>query len=213
MNRCLLVVVWLVLLFPATAPAQEPSAIALPPPRTDGGKPLMQALMARSSSREFSAKPLPAEVLSDLLWAGFGINRPEDGRRTAPSARNWQEIDIYAATADGVYLYDAKANALKPVLAEDIRALTGGQDFVKDAPLNLIYVADYEKMQGSDAEKEPMAYADTGFIAQNVYLYCASEGLVTVVRAWIEKPALAKKIGLRPTQHITLSQTVGFPKE
>jgi nitroreductase len=209
MNRCLIAALIAVLL-PLSARAQ--SSVPLPAPRTEGGRPLMQALMARSSSREFSTKPLPAEMLSDLLWAGFGINRPKDGGRTAPSARNWQEIDVYVATADGLYLYDAKKNELQGVLAEDVRALTGGQDFVTNAPLDLIYVADYEKMKGTDAEKEPMAYADTGFIAQNVYLYCASEGLAAVVRAWIDKPALAKKMGLRPTQHITLSQTVGFPK-
>jgi SagB-type dehydrogenase family enzyme len=212
MNCKLFSALSLALLLSATAGAQEP--VALPAPRTEGGKPLMQALMARASSREFSAKPLPAQMLSDLLWAGFGINRPKDGRRTAPSARNWQEIDLYVATADGLYLYDAKKNELQTIVSEDVRALAGMQGFVKSAPLNLVYVADYERMGGgSDAEKEPMAYADTGFIAQNVYLYCASEGLATVIRASVDKPALAKKIGLRPAQHITLSQTVGYPKE
>ena len=211
MNRCLLAAASIALLLPLSARAQ--SSVSLPAPRTEGGKPLMQAQKARSSSRGFSAKPLPVDVLSDLLWAGFGINRPKEGRRTAPSARDGQEIEIYVATADGLYLYDAKKNELQTILAEDIRGLTGVQGYVKDAPLNLVYVADYEKMRGADAEKESISFADTGFIAENVYLYCASEGLAAVIRASVDKPALAKKIGLRPGQHITLSQTVGFPKE
>jgi nitroreductase len=210
MIRTRLVVFALACVLPIAALAQNP--VALPVPRTEKGMPLMQALKERKSSRAFNAEPLPPQVLSDLLWAAFGINRPADGRRTAPSARNWQEIDIYVATADGLFLYEAKAHQLKPVLGEDIRALTGTQAFVKNAALNLVYVADHEKMGGgSDAEKEPFTYADTGLIAENVCLYCASEGLATVIRASIDKPALAKKLGLAPTQRITLAQTVGYP--
>jgi nitroreductase len=191
---------------------QDEGIGALPKPQTDGGKPLMQALKERKSTRAFSPKPLGAQQLSDLLWAACGANRP-DGRRTAPSAVNWQEIDVYVATADALYLYDAKAHALKLTLAEDVRKLTGVQDFVKDAPVNLVFVADYARM-GRATEKDKVFYSatDTGFISQNVYLYCASEGLATVVRGLVNRDALSKKMNLRPEQHITLAQTVGYPK-
>ena len=192
---------------------QELKTIKLPAPQTEGGKPLMQALKERKSTREFSSEKLPAEVLSNLLWAAFGINRPESGKRTAPSAMNWQEIDIYAATADGCYLYDANEHILKPVLAEDIRELTGTQYFVKNVPLNLVFVADLSKMGGSsDDGKEKTALADTGFISQNVYLFCASESLATVVRGLVDKPALAEKMNLHPDQRIILAQSVGYPE-
>ncbi len=194
--------------------AQELKTIPLPKPQLDGGKPLMQVLKDRKSSREFRSEKLPQQVLSNLLWAASGVNRPESGKRTAPSARNWQEIDIYVAASEGLYLFDAKAHLLKPILTEDIRALTGPQSFVKDAALNLIYVADFSRISGAlNEEKEFYSAADTGFIAQNVYLFCASEGLVTVVRAMIDRPALGKRMKLRPEQKITLSQPVGYPKK
>jgi SagB-type dehydrogenase family enzyme len=194
--------------------AEEPKPIQLLKPQTEGGKPFMQVLKDRKTSREFGSEKLPAQVLSNLLWAAFGVNRPDSGKRTAPSAMNWQEIDIYVATADGLYLFDAKAHLLKPVLAEDIRAMTGLQPFVKDVPLNLIYVADFSRMgSATNEEKEFYSAADTGFIAQNVYLYCASEGLATVVRGLVDKPALAKTMKLRADQKITLVQSVGFPKK
>jgi SagB-type dehydrogenase family enzyme len=178
----------------------------------EGGKPLMQVLKERKSAREFSAEKLSPQVLSNLLWAAFGINRPS-GQRTAPSASNKQEMDIYVASGDGLYLYDAKANQLKQVLAEDIRALTGTQAFVKDAAINLVYVADLAKAGRTNPEAiELYSGADTGFISQNVYLFCASEGLATVVRASVDKPALAKAMKLRADQKIVLAQSVGYPK-
>ena len=174
----------------------------------------MQVLKDRSSSREFSPEKLPIQVLSNLLWAAWGINRPDSGKRTAPSAVSYQEIDIYVATSDGLYLYDAKAHMLKPILSEDIRALTGRQPFVKDAPVNFVYVADFSKMtRSSNEDKDLFSAANTGCIAQNVYLFCASEGLATVLRASIDRPALAKAMNLRPDQKIILSQTVGYPKK
>ena len=192
---------------------EEQKPIQLPKPQI-AGNPLMQLLAKRSSSRDFSSEPLPLNILSNMLWAASGINRPESGRRTAPSAKNLQEIDIYAATAEGLYLYDAKANLLKPILAKDIGGMTGTQGFVKEAAVNLIYVADYSKMGSlSDEVKNMYAAADTGFISENVYLYCASEGLSTVVRAGIDRPALAKAMGLRPDQRIILAQSVGYPKK
>jgi nitroreductase len=202
------------LICPSFVLAQELKAIQLPPPQTDGGRPLMQVLKDRGSSRNFSPEKLPIQVLSNVLWAAFGVNRPDSGGRTAPSANNSQDMDIYVATADGLFLYDAKANLLKPVLAEDIRALTGRQPFVKEAPVNLIYVSDLSKMtRAAPGDREFYAAAHTGFISQNVYLFCASEGLATVVRALMDRPALAKAMGLRPDQRITLVQTVGYPKK
>jgi len=193
--------------------AAELLPVKLPPPNLNSGKSLMQSLQVRKSSRDFSAKKLPVEVLSNLLWAAFGVNRPDSGRRTAPSAVNWQEIDIYVAMADGLYLYNAKDHVLKPVIKEDIRGLTGKQAFVKEAPVNLIYVANYSRMGGGYAEEKSFySAADTGFIAQNVYLYCASEGLATVVRGLIDRDVLAKAMQLRDNQKIVLSQTVGYPK-
>ena len=183
-------------------------------PQLDIGRPLMKVLKDRSSSRSFSTEKLPVKVLSNLLWAASGVNRQDAGKRTAPSARNWQEIDIYIAMADGLYLYDPKNHVLKPVLSGDIRTLTGKQDFVKDAPVNLIYVADFSKM-GDATKDEKVLYsaADTGFISQNVYLFCSSEGLATVVRGSIDREALAKAMKLRPDQKIILAQTVGYPKK
>jgi SagB-type dehydrogenase family enzyme len=193
--------------------AQELQPIQLPKPQTDGGRPLMQLLRDRKSVREFSAEKLPLPVLSNLLWAAFGVNR-SDGRRTAPSARNWQETGIYVASDDGLYLYDAKGHMLMPILKDDIRAMTGTQPYVRDAPINLVYVADYGKAGTSPMEQKDLWTAcDTGFIAQNVYLYCTSEGLSTVVRGLIDKPALAKVMKLRPDQKIILAQSIGYPKK
>ncbi len=194
--------------------AQESEIIKLPAPQMTGGKPLLDCLKARQSARDFGSEKLSPQVLSNLLWAAFGINRPESGKRTAPSAVNWQDIDLYAATADGLFLYLPKEHALKRVLAEDVRAATGSQDFVKTAPLNLVYVSDYSKIpRGTDEDKRFHSGAHTGFISQNVYLYCASEGLSTVVRGLVDRETAAKAMQLRPEQRITLAQTVGYPKK
>lgn len=185
--------------------------IALPPPAEQGGLPLMQALKARRSSREFGAKELPQQVLSDLLWAAFGINRPQGGR-TAPSAHDWEEIDVYAALRSGLYLYRSKEHALLLVCAGDVRERTGIQEFVGEAPLNLVYVADLSRMtEASQEEKRWYSGPDAGFIAQNVYLYCASAGLATVVRGMVDRTSLAKAMRLRPDQQIVLAQSVGYP--
>ena len=202
-----------ILLFPALSIAQQLKTINLPAPQTTGGMPLMQVLKARHSTREFSSRKLPLQVLSNLLWAAFGVNRPESGKRTAPSAMNRQEIAIYVATADGLYVYDAKGNKLDPVLNEDVRAATGTQSFVGEAPVNLVYVADLAKAGGASAEDRALyTGADTGVIAQNVYLFCASEGLGVVVRGSVNRTALAKNMKLRPDQKIILAQTVGYPR-
>ncbi len=206
------VVIFALLLCPVLTLGQDLKPVTLPSPQTDGGKPLMQALKERHSSREFGSAKLPPQVLSNLLWAAFGINRP-DGKRTAPSAKDWQEIDIYVATAEGLFVYDPKGNKLDPVLADDVRGSTGLQPFVKDAPVNLVYVADLAKTGKGSGDNDLYIGADAGFIAQNVYLFCASEGLNVVVRGGVDRTALAKVMKLRRDQKILLSQTVGYPKQ
>ncbi|MFZ5500314.1 MAG: nitroreductase family protein [Candidatus Micrarchaeota archaeon] len=211
-NCCL--VALLVLMLSGDLLAQESKPVPLPQPQMEGGKPLMQALKARKTTREFSDQKISTQVLSNLLWAAFGINRPDSGRRTAPSALNRQEIDIYVTAAEGLFLYNAKEHSLKQILATDIRALTGRQNTAKEAALNLVYVADLTKMgDAPEADKLPTAWADTGFIGQNAYLYCASEGLGVVIRANIDREALGKAMKLRPEQRITLAQSIGYPKK
>lgn len=195
--------------------AQELKPVALPTPQTSGGKPLMLCLKERKSGREFASTPLSRQTLSNLLWAAWGINR-EDGRRTAPSSSNKQELDIYLVMADGAYVWDAKANTLKPVAQGDFRKQAGTpqQQYVADAPLTLVYVADTSKMNGTDDNaKFATANANTGFISQNVYLFCASAGLSTVVRGGLDRVELSKALNLRPEQKITLDQPVGYEKK
>jgi SagB-type dehydrogenase family enzyme len=193
--------------------AEELKLIKLSPPQLDSGKSLMQALKDRQSARSFSLRQLPVDVLSNLLWAADGINRAGSGKRTAPSAMNWQEIDIYVATKDGLYLYNPEGHALKQILNKDIRSLTGRQSFAGEAPVNLVYVSDLSRTGDTPAEDKTMfTAADAGFISQNVYLYCASAGLATVVRGFIDRGALAKAMKLRGDQRIILAQTVGYPK-
>lgn len=194
--------------------AQELAPIPLPAPQTDGGKPLMQVLKLRATGRAFAPDPLPPQVLSNLLWATWGINRPESGKRTAPSARNWQELDVYVTLDKGAFLYDAASHTLKPVSSGDLRALTGSQDFVKDAPVTLVFVADTSRMKGATPDKtEAYAWADAAFLSENAYLFCASEGLATGVRAMVDRPPLAKALKLKDTQIIAFAQSVGYPKK
>jgi nitroreductase len=186
--------------------------INLPAPQKTGGMPLMDALAKRSTSRAFDSKDLSAQQLSSLLWAAFGINRP-DGKRTAPSANNKQATDVYVLLRTGAYVYDAKANKLEPVLPEDLRKLGGTQDFVTNAPVTLVFVADLSKMgDGSVESKRNTANVNVGYISQNVYLFCASEGLATGARGSVDRAALGSKMKLRPDQLIILAQSVGYPK-
>ena len=207
------VVVGLVVLSGALA-AQEPAPIKLPAPKMDGGMPLMQALKARHSEREFGGAKLTPQVLSNLLWAAWGINRP-DGHRTAPSASNKQEIEIYITLPDGAFVWDAKTNTLNPVATGDLRGATGTQPFPATAALNLVYVADMSKAgrPATDPQQAMNVGADAGAIVENVYLFCASEGLVSVVRASVPKDTLARQLKLRDTQLIVLAQSIGFPKK
>jgi SagB-type dehydrogenase family enzyme len=190
----------------------EIGSIVLPDPQWDRAMPLLQMLQARHSSREFSSRVLPLDVLSTLLWAAFGINRAKTTGRTAPSAHNWQEIEVFAVLPEGAYRYEPATHRLLLVKTDDLRGATGTQDFVATAPLNLVYVADFARMHEARAdERSFLAGADAGCIAQNVYLYCAIAGLATVVRGMIDRRRLAAALGLAKTERITLAQTVGYP--
>jgi nitroreductase len=197
---------------PRPARGEGAPAIALPAPRRDGGMPLMQALAQRRSTREFARTELPLPLLSDLLWAAWGVNRPDGNGRTAPSALDAQEIDLYVALPAGAYLYNAAAHALQLVAAADLRRVTGYQDFVDEAPLDLVLVADHARMKAVPAaQRESFASVAAGAIAQNVYLFAAASGLAAVIRAWIDRGAIADALGLSHDQQVLLSQTVGYP--
>jgi len=184
----------------------------LPAPRTEGGMALMQALCLRRSVREFDARPLAPELLSDLLWAAYGISDAKSGRRTAPSARNWQEIDLYAALAGGLYVLEPDAWRLRLVSGEDMRSATGLQDYVAQAPLDLVFVADLSRVdESAKPARQFFTALDTGYISQNVYLFCASQGLATVARGLLDRPAMAAAMRLRPDQRVMLAQSVGYP--
>lgn len=172
---------------------------------------LAEALSKRRSVRSFSTEAVSAETLSALLWAAFGVNRPSTGHRTAPSAHNWQEIDVFVVLAQGSYRFDAQNHRLNLVKAEDLRAATGTQDFVADAPVNLVYVANFDRMTGATTEERHfLAGADAGCIVQSVYLFCAGTGLATVARGLVDRRQLARDLGLHPKQRIMLTQTIGW---
>ncbi len=196
-----------------TPAAADLKTVDLPPPWRDGGKPLAQAVWVRRSIREFADKPAPIEVLSNLLWSACGVNRPATADRTVPSWHHAIESEIFVAAADGAWSYDARTHRLTQVLADDIRAQTGVQDFVGGAPLDLVYVADGGRLEGASAgEKRLWAFTDTGFIGQNVYLFCASEGLATVFRGSLDRARLAHTPRLPAAKFVTCAQTVGYPE-
>jgi SagB-type dehydrogenase family enzyme len=216
----ILISVTIIFCFISTAIAADLGPIKLLPPDLKSGKSLMQSLQERKTSRLFSTTKLPIQILSNLLWAACGVNRPESGKRTAPSARNWQEVDVYVAMEEGLYLYNAKAHELEPVLKNDLRKNTTGflqpsRLSVAGAPVQLIYVADFAKMGFGVDEEDRIIYsaAGAGFISQNVYLYCASEGLATGVRGMVDRDALSKEMKLRSNQKIILVQAVGYSAE
>jgi len=213
MKRFISVAIFLSIVCFSNNYSQDLKNIQLPQPQTEIGKPLMQVLKLRQSTRSFDTKPLPLQELSNLLWAAYGINRPESGKRTAPSAMNWQEYDIYVVLQEGVYVYDAKENILNQIAKGDYRELCGGQDFVKSAPLNLVYVADFSRIKKMNNEDlSPFVGMDSGFIAQNVYLYCASQGLGAVVRAGIDGNKFSETLKLKSDQKVILAQTIGYSK-
>jgi SagB-type dehydrogenase family enzyme len=194
--------------------AKELQTIALPTVALQNDKPFMQVIKERKSRRDFSEEALSLQHLSNVLWCANGVNRPETGQRTAPSAMNRQDIDVYAVLKEGIYLYEAKKHELVPVLSGDYRKNTGLQDFVGTAPLNLVYVSDTSKL-GSGGDRENMimtAALDAGHCSQNVYLYGAAADLAVVVRGYIDKAKMAEIMKLKPQQMIMIAQTVGYPK-
>lgn len=196
-----------------TAAAVEQQPITLPEPRKSGGMPLLTAFQQRHSTRTYRDQAIMRETLSSLVWAAFGINRPVSGDRTAPYWRHVMVIDLYLAMANGVWLYESKTHALLPCVAADIRRETGMQDFVAGAPLELLYVAHGERMDVPAEERRLYASVDAAFIGQNVYLFCASEGLGSVFRGSFDQAKLAKLLKLGDQQFVTFVQTVGYPRE
>lgn len=195
------------MLIAVTALAQE--RITLPQPQKTGGMPLMEALNRRATDREFSGQSLTPQQLSDLLWAAWGINRP-DGRRTAPSANNMQEIDLYLFMPEGAYRYDAVAHALELVKGGDFRSEVVTRDFGGTEAAAIFMVADLDKRQGSDEQKRLMSATDSGFISQNIYLYCASEGLGTVVyHGSLDRDKVVEHLGLKGNHWVVAGQSVG----
>ncbi|MFO7843361.1 MAG: SagB/ThcOx family dehydrogenase [Bacteroidales bacterium] len=188
--------------------------IELPEPDKAGGMPLMQAINERHSARNFVDKDLTEQQLSELLWAAYGLNRPESGKHTIPTSRNRQDIEVYITTQDGVFKYLPEEHALLQISAEDKRKVSGMQDFVKDAAVNLIYVSDFDKLGDSSEDVKTMTAAThCGFIGQNVYLYCASEGLISVFRAMIDKEKAAELLQLKGNKHVIYSQSVGYAEK
>jgi nitroreductase len=197
---------------PLTAP-KGAATVSLPPPQCSGGMALMEALQRRESGREFDAAALQPQLLSNLLWAAAGINRPALAGRTAPSAMNSQEVQLYVALPQGLGLYEPVGHQLQMMVSSDMRRVTGYQDFVDTAALDLIYVADHSHMTlVPAAQRGSYAFAAAGAMAQNVYLFCAANGLATVIRAWFDHAALSAAMGLQADQHLLLCQTVGLPK-
>ena len=190
----------------------EPLAsIQLPAPDTDGGIPLMQALKNRMSTKSFTNKALPAEQLSNLLWAAFGINRPESGKRTVATAVNCQDIQIFVVFEKAAYVYEPEKHCLLPVAARDLRSLAATQEYARVAPVNLVYVSDQSKMPDKFKDKKSIYGAfHTGAISQNVYLYCASAGLGAVVRDSVDRPGLKEALNLKDDQVIVMVQSVGY---
>ena len=213
-NYCLI----FIFIFPIFCSAQQQKTISLPKPAFNGkDSSFFSLLKIRRSNRSFDSTEIPLQVLSELLWAADGINDTASGKRTAPSAHNWQTISIYVAASNGLYLYEPKSHSLIQITDKDIRKFTGSQNFVTEAPTTFIYVADFGKMDPqskSMTEKDRifLSSIEAGSISQNVYLYCASEGLNVVVHDLNDREELAKQMGeLTPEQKIIIAQTVGYP--
>ena len=198
--------------------AQE-KVIQLPEPVMTGSMPLMEALSKRRTIRQYKPDPLSLQQLSNLLWAAYGINDTTSQKRTVPSAYNWQEMRLYVVMKSGVFLYEAKAHQLKRVLEQDIREHTTIQRSLVDAPVQVLIVADLTRILEKKRKRDlddgkcwTLCSIDVGFISQNIYLYCASAGLATVVRDWVPRDKLRTQISLNEYQKIMVAQTVGYPK-
>jgi SagB-type dehydrogenase family enzyme len=184
------------------------------PPETSGGMPLMQALHERMSTKEFSPRTISQQQISNLLWAAYGINRPESGKRTIATAVNCQDIAVYVVLEKGAYVYEAEEHRLIPVVDRDLRSLAATQDYAQVAPINLVYVSDHRKMADRFGDKKRIYGAfHAGSISQNVYLYCASAGLGAVVRDSVDRTRLGEALKLSEEQVIVMAQSVGYAAE
>ena len=191
-------------------------SITLTKPTLSGGKTLMETIKDRKSCKQFTDRSIDPETLSTLLWAAFGINRPDSGKRTAPSARNIQEVDVYAILPDGAFIYDPVKHMLDQISSDDLRAISANQEEYQHTPLHLAYVADYSR-QDIPVEKreryERFSNAHAGFIGQNVYLYCASVGLGSCFAANFNDGGLKKALDLGADQIALYTQIIGYPAE
>src|SRR4030043_1227050 len=191
--------------------AQVIETIPLPPAQKTGGMPVMEAFQLRKSQRSFSSREITSQQLSNLLWAAYGINRPE-GLRTVPAAKEWYEYDIYVIKADGWYLYEPQKHALLKMGNEDLRVYGGTQDFVKAAPVILVYVADFGRMNDTTDElRKFFSAVDVGYISQNVYLWSASDGFATIILGQVDKVKVREVLKLKTNQQVILSQPVAYP--
>jgi nitroreductase len=203
-------------------PTTGQDIIELPKPITQGGMPVLDAISKRRSTRDFKTDPITLQQLSNVLWVAAGLNRPQsgvgifvEGSGSAPGAHNWQEIDVYVLTAQGVHVYDPAPHHLRKVHDRDIRIFTGNliQPFVLDAPVSLLYVTDFNRMPHCDDwDRSVFPWANAGVRVENVYLYCASEGLGTVCRAMFDRPALTKELDIAKHQMVSLHQVIGYAK-
>lgn len=209
----LIIPIFFIFALTTLAPAQNSGDIQLPNPDQSGGKPLLQCLKDRHSSREFLKDELSLQELSNLLWAANGINRPESGKLTAPTAMNKQNMEVYVVLPSAIYFYEAKTYQLKLIASGNFMKLTGKQGFVDNAALNVVIVSDLEKLGNSDSEEKTLySGIHAGAIVQNIYLFCASTELNTVTRRWFEADELKKAMNLPDTKTIILCQTVGKMK-
>lgn len=207
-KHLLILTLTLIIGFSSSFFAQD--TIILVVPSQEGEMSLTEALQKRRSTRSYSGESLTDQQLSDLLWSAFGINRPEEMKRTAPSSQNQQEMDVYVFTKDGVFIYEPVNHAMIRIMNDDLRKYTGKQDFVENAAVNLVYIADHSKSKSDDpVSRSKTSHINTGFIAQNVYLYAASQGLGCVVRGYMDKEALAAKLNLKENQEIIVAQSIG----
>ncbi len=192
--------------------AQNAEPIELNEPNLERGIPVMQALSHRKSTREFDPKPLKLQDLSDLLWAANGINRPDEGKRTAPSAINAQDIDVYVLMETAAYLYNPEKNMLEHVVDGDFRKLAADrQETMSDAPLFLLLVSETARFQrGDEDQKMTWAAEDAGIVSQNISIFCASENLATVVRAIMDRDGLREALSLKDTQKLMLNHPVSY---
>lgn len=194
----------------ASAEAAEGKELHLPPAERGGGRPFMELLNERKTTRKFNDRELEPHILSNLLWAANGVNRKDDGKRTAPSARDMREIDVYVITPQGAYLYIPEGHQTKLIIVGDYRKeAVGRSEFAANAPIILVFVANAKKMEKMDAAvREDYAHIDCGYVSQNVYLYCASENLATAAIGGVDKVSMAKILRLKEDK-IILSQPVG----